>query len=224
MFVKVFKRIHDSSIANDHIVRLVFMDFLILADRDGVVDMTPEAFSRRTNVPLETVRECIEKLMMPDPTSNTPDHEGKRLLPLTDEKPWGWQIVNYEKYRAIRNSEEIREQTRLRVAKYRKKHSMPALETLDRFDEFWRIYPRREAKTKAMTAWKPVKPDEVDLILKDVCDRAVSDDWKKEAGKYVPLPATYLNQRRWEDETKPPQHRPNGELRGGEMNKDKKPF
>ena len=39
--------------------------------------------------------------------------------------------------------------------------------------------------------------------------RAASFDWQKEGGRFVPQPATYLNQRRWEDESVPPPP-PNG--------------
>ena len=53
VFAKIFAQIFDSSIAADSAVRHVFMDLLGAADRDGVVDMTLGAISRRTNVPEE---------------------------------------------------------------------------------------------------------------------------------------------------------------------------
>lgn len=37
-------------------------------------------------------------------------------------------------------------------------------------------------------------------VLADICDKAHSDAWTKDGGQFVPNPATYLNQRRWEDE------------------------
>lgn len=93
------------------------MDFLVLADSDGVVDMTLEAISRRTNVPLDKVTEAVAAFCAPDPRSNTPDEEGRRLLPIDQQKPWGWQIVNYHHYRAIRDEEARREYHR----EYRRK-------------------------------------------------------------------------------------------------------
>jgi hypothetical protein len=105
MFAKVFEQIYDSSIAEDYLVRLVFEDFLVLADLDGVVDMTHEAIARRTNVPIEIVRSAIAKLSMPDPRSRSPKEEGRRLVLLDDHRDWGWQIVNYEDYRNIRDEE-----------------------------------------------------------------------------------------------------------------------
>ena len=49
MFAKFFQSIFDSSIADDWQLRIVFQDLLVLADKEGVVDMTSEAISRRTN-------------------------------------------------------------------------------------------------------------------------------------------------------------------------------
>ena len=103
MFAKIFEQIYDSSIAEDYLVRLVFEDFLVLADPDGVVDMTHEAIARRTNVPIEIVRSSIAKLSMPDPRSRSPKEEGRRLILLDIHRDWGWQVVNYEDYRNIRD-------------------------------------------------------------------------------------------------------------------------
>lgn len=117
MFAKIFSQIFDSSIADNFQHRHIFMDLIVLADSDGVVDMTPEAVSRRTNVPLPVVLEAIAALSMPDSRSNSPQEDGKRLLPVDERKPWGWQIVNYHHYRAIRDEEARREYMR----EYRRK-------------------------------------------------------------------------------------------------------
>lgn len=108
MFAKVFDQIFDSSIVEDHSTRHVFMDLLVLADRHGMVDMTVEAIARRTNVPLAKVKSAIKKLSSPDASSRTPDDEGKRLTLLDDHRDWGWRIVNYERYRDIRDEEARR--------------------------------------------------------------------------------------------------------------------
>lgn len=70
------------------------------------------------------------------------------------------------------------------------------------FEEFWTLYPRHEAKRDAVKAWNQVKPtgDEIAAILQNVALRRESFDWTKESRKYVPLPASYLRGRRWEDE------------------------
>jgi len=106
VYAKIFAQIFDSSISQDYLTRLVFMDLLVLADEHGVVDITTEAISRRTNVPIEIVSESIAKLSQPDPKSRTPDEEGRRIILLDAHRDWGWQIVNYPSYRQMRNNKE----------------------------------------------------------------------------------------------------------------------
>jgi hypothetical protein len=70
----------------------------------------------------------------------------------------------------------------------------------DGFDIFWSIYPNKKARPAAARAFKAAKingilPD----VLADIESRIDSTDWQKEHGKFIPHPATYLNQRRWED-------------------------
>ena len=111
-FAKVFEQIFDSSISEEFLVRFVFEDLLVLADADGRVDKTPEAIARRTNVPIDIVRDGIEKLSQPDPRSRSPKFEGRRLVPIDDHRDWGWVIVNYPEYRKMRDEESRREYMR----------------------------------------------------------------------------------------------------------------
>jgi hypothetical protein len=109
MFAKVFSQIFDSSIAMDHVVRHVFMDMLVLADRDGVVDMTQDAIARRTNVPLEIIMSALERLSQPDDRSRSGDEEGRRIVLIDSHRDWGWQIVNYHHYRDLKDEEARRQ-------------------------------------------------------------------------------------------------------------------
>jgi hypothetical protein len=109
MFVKVFDQIFDSSIAEDWLARHVFMDLLILADRDGVVDITAEAIARRTNVPLKHVIHALKQLSSPDLKSRSKECEGRRIVLIDSHRDWGWQIVNYEHYRNLRDESTRRE-------------------------------------------------------------------------------------------------------------------
>ncbi len=108
MFAKVFGQIFDSSIAEDYNCRRMFMDLLVLADPTGAVDMTHEAISRRTNVPIEEVAKYINQLCEPDAKSRSRLEEGKRLVPLDKNRDWGWQIVNYQHYRRLKDEEARR--------------------------------------------------------------------------------------------------------------------
>jgi len=69
------------------------------------------------------------------------------------------------------------------------------------FDEFWEHYPRKEAKAPARREWERLDPDDklMKKILDDIERKRGSPQWKDDGGRYIPLPKTYLHQRRWED-------------------------
>lgn len=121
LYSRVFLQILDSSLANDWRARYVFEDFLKLANEDGVVDMTREAIARRTNVPLEIVAHGIEVLEAPDAGSRDPSEEGRRLIRLDDHRDWGWRVVNWCRYDAIRSSFEHRAAKARDMKRYREK-------------------------------------------------------------------------------------------------------
>lgn len=97
------------------------MDLLVLADSDGVVDMTQEAISRRTNVPIDQVVRYIDELQKPDPLSRSKIKEGRRLTPIDPARGWGWRITNYHHYRRIRDEEARRSYFRDAKRKQRSK-------------------------------------------------------------------------------------------------------
>lgn len=70
------------------------------------------------------------------------------------------------------------------------------------FALFWSAYPKKVAKTAAVKAFDTarVNSEVLDIILKDIESRKGSDDWQKEKGKFIPYPARYLKEKRWEDE------------------------
>jgi len=121
VYAKVFAQIFDSSIVEKPEVRFTFMDLLVLADPDGVVDMTHEAIARRTNRPLEIIRATIAELEAPDPQSRTPDEDGARLKRLDTHRDWGWCIINFDRFHKLASEEARRAKTRERVTKYRDK-------------------------------------------------------------------------------------------------------
>jgi len=73
-----------------------------------------------------------------------------------------------------------------------------------RFDQFWSVYPRKIGKEAARKAWRRIKPtaDHLVKILAAIEKAKVSYQWQKDNGQYIPHPATWLNQGRWDDEIK----------------------
>ena len=94
-----------------------------------------------------------------------------------------------------------------RGSKPRKRVCKPAPDWKpERFNAFWDVYPRGEAKQAAIRAWDALRADDALLI---VMGRALQrqlqrEDWQRGIG--IPYASTWLNQRRWEDLDK--QHQP----------------
>lgn len=116
MFGKLFEQIYDSSVADDWKVLVTWQQLIALADRHGVVDMTPEAIARRTNIPLEIITHGLAKLVEPDPRSRSPEAEGRRIVRLDEHREWGWRLVNHAYYRSLASAEEKRVADRDRQA------------------------------------------------------------------------------------------------------------
>ena len=86
----------------------------------------------------------------------------------------------------------------------RAKKPAPSGQSKD-FEQFWQTYPRKVGKGAALRAWRSAKLNgTLPAILTALDWQQRSDDWTKDNGRYVPHPATYLNQRRWEDEPPAP--------------------
>ena len=72
------------------------------------------------------------------------------------------------------------------------------------FDMFWRGYPRKIGKGAARKAWaKATDRPPILAILANIQAHVDSDQWQREGGQFIPHPATWLNQKRWDDEPGP---------------------
>lgn len=70
------------------------------------------------------------------------------------------------------------------------------------FTRFWEIYPRRGGKGAACTAFiKAKKRANVETIIAGA--ERLRDDPNLPEGKLIPMPSTWLNQDRWEDDPLP---------------------
>lgn len=78
----------------------------------------------------------------------------------------------------------------------------------ERFAAFWQYYPRGESKQAAIAAWDKLRPDDalIDDIARALKRQMASEEWQRGVG--IPYAATYINQRRWEDEPHAPAEQP----------------
>jgi hypothetical protein len=71
----------------------------------------------------------------------------------------------------------------------------------DYFDQFWKLYPRHEAKANAQKAWDKIKPDEILFHgIMDGLAKQIKFKWTDP--KFIPHPTTWLNGGRWTDDVK----------------------
>jgi len=72
----------------------------------------------------------------------------------------------------------------------------------DLFNEFWKAYPRKVARGAAWKAFAKRKPDRAMLakFLAAIEEQRRSEGWQRDGGRYIPHPATWLNDERWADE------------------------
>ena len=121
-----------------------------------------------------------------------------------------YHVANWAKHQAVDGMDKIREQTKERVKKFRKNQQTtgkvkvkPDKTPLQlRFESFWKAYPKKVGKGAAEKAFAKAKPDDTltEKMLSAVEAAKRSSQWRKDGGQYIPNPATWLNQKRWDDE------------------------
>lgn len=84
------------------------------------------------------------------------------------------------------------------------------------FETFWKEYPKKRDKKQAEKAWLKLKPSQelFDKIMQAVQCWKDSDDWQKDGGQFIPYPATWLNNERWNDEAPAPAKEQQADQRG----------
>jgi hypothetical protein len=101
-FVKLFGSITDSSLWDeDSDTRIVWITMLAMADQHGYVGASVGGVAARARLPASKTREAIEKFLGPDPESRSPENEGRRI----EVADRGWTVLNYQKFRNLRDDE-----------------------------------------------------------------------------------------------------------------------
>lgn len=89
-------------------VRVVWITMLAMADAQGRVWASLPGLAKRSNVPMASAEQAITCFLSPDPHSRTEDFEGRRI----EKIDGGWRLLNYAKFRAMKDSEATLESKR----------------------------------------------------------------------------------------------------------------
>jgi len=75
-------------------------------------------------------------------------------------------------------------------------------EIMNNFERFWAAWPksiRKGGKADCQKKWAKFYCETcADQIVKHVEWMKTTDQWRKDNGAYIPAPAVYLNQQRWD--------------------------
>jgi hypothetical protein len=142
----------------------------------------------------QTIRTCLKKL--------------KKLQNLTIKSTNKFSIItiiNWDTYQAINqqdNQQTNQHVTSSQPAANHKQECKEHKETIytSSFLKFWEAYPKKTGKGEAFKAWNKIKPPKptTEEIIQSVQTHNKTEQWRNK--QYIPNPATFLNQRRWEDE------------------------
>lgn len=74
-------------------------------------------------------------------------------------------------------------------------------DTLDHFfEKFWALYPRKVGRGAAYNAWKKTPLPDITVLYDALEWQKKTEQWNKSGGQFIPHPATWINQQRWNDQ------------------------
>ncbi len=229
-YVKLDSGILESSVwAEDSDTLRVWIYLLAKCDSIGVVYATVPGIAVQCGLSLVKVREVLDKFASADSDSRNPDKDGRRIVVHRDPE-FCIEVLNYTRYRSKslthaerqaryrdshrdepsdeksqvsdKKSRKVtqgrREKTEGRNYRDKTKTSRPAGAE---FDSWYGAYPRPEARRDAEKAWgKLTDAERAECIEKSPAWNAAKVGTER---KFIPMPATYLNGRRWHDDITP---------------------
>lgn len=136
---------------------------------NGVIDANPAKLSFRLRMTASDASEALKPLI-----------ENKFF----SEVPSDSELLATRKQDATPEAETEQRERRERLARD--------------FKRFYDAYPKKKSPGDAEKAFAKV-PVGIEVLLSAIAIQRKSDDWLKDKGRYIPYPATWLNQRQWEN-------------------------
>jgi hypothetical protein len=198
-FTKLFSSITASTIwAAPDSTRIVWITMLAMADQHGRVWASVPGLANIARVSIEACENAIVELQAPDKYSRTKDNEGRRIEPIDG----GWRLLNYAKYRAIRDEESIKESKRRYINERRERERL-AVEKVETVEHGRTTVDRGRHNTEAEAEAIPSSPSSkkeparkraASLPAPADVDAQVWDDWLQlRKAKRAPVTATVLD-------------------------------
>ena len=198
--------------------RLLYYDLSMRADDDGFVN-SPKKIMRMIGASQDDLSILVlRKFILPfdngvvvikhwrihnyirkDTYNPTPYTDEMKMLTTDENKAYRFKEPEERQLTVDGTSTQVN-----KVNKVNKDNYICTSKTDDEFDQFWREYPRKVGKKDARKSFdKALKSVTVETMRNAVIAQKKSEQWTRDNGKYIPNPATWLNQGRWDDELQP---------------------
>ena len=185
--VEAFAVMRTCGVGENALQELIDGGFLVLLNDDQVCYITH--WHENNTIRKDRYRRGLYYDLIP---GHAPDDQGA-----PDGQPSDNQLTT----KCLPTDNQMTAQERIgkdRKGKDRQDNTEPVRRAQD-FDRFWEAYPRKAGKEEARKAFQRVDVP-VGVLVDAVSVQRKSAQWQKEGGRYIPFPANWLNQRRWEDQ------------------------
>ena len=175
-WIKLHKKLLDDpewASLDPQAAKVLVMLWLLASERNGQLPDTPE-IAFRLRLPKTSIESALSKL------SHWLEQDASNLLAN------GYQPASLE----------------LEKEKEKEKEQECPNTRVD-FEYFYQAYPKKQKKEKAWESWQKIMGNgavPLHQILGAVERWKQVPQWTKEKGQFIPMPATWLNNRGWEDE------------------------
>ena len=229
-YTKLFSSIIASTIWRaDDKTRLVWITMLAMADQFGIVEASVPGLADMARVTLQECQDALQELSAPDEYSRSTERDGRRIEPsdggwrlinhgkyrdkMSRDERREYQRLYQRSYRKQNVNSDSDKLTKFDIQKQKQKQKQNRTETPvrtevpspaapptpDAFTAFWAAYPKKVGKAAALKTWKRLRPSQSlsETILATVAQATLSEQWTR---GYIPNPARWLNEGRWDDE------------------------
>lgn len=118
-FVKLFSSILASTVwaGQPPGTKLMWVTMLAMSNAKGEVFGAIPGLAHQAGVTLQEALVAVDTFLSPDQYSRDKEHEGRRIKAIDG----GWQLLNYTKFRELKNEEQIKEAKRRYMTNRRKR-------------------------------------------------------------------------------------------------------
>jgi len=173
--------------ANHEPKEFMWNDQIIIV-KDGQLITGREQLSEQTGIPPTTIERILEMLESEHQIGQQKTTKYRLIT-----------IVNWGKYQKVDSEVDNKRTTNGHKQECKNdKNNKKYIYTPD-FEEFWKLYPKKNGKPKSFEYWKKLSEEEKNAIMADIPKRKEDDKW---VNGFIKDPERYIKYRQWEDEIK----------------------